>query len=274
MLVRKGLFPVLGEWQGTRETLHAYCKVLGAIRAAFAAEQPRYAHVSLRLYTSGLTTTPIPFPGDAQRSFALSLDLRNHYVLLSTSQGDVQQIRMSEGLTATQLGDELIARLGEFGIKGKVNSKKYKSDAPREYALDQAEAYFAALGHANQAFELFKATVKEPNDPVQLWPHHFDLSFVVLGSKTVKAKEGEFPTQLTIGFSPADESQPGEYFYFNPYPFTDDVAKQTLPAGASWHTASWKGALLPYSEVAGQEDGASRLLAFLQRSYEVQKPLI
>lgn len=274
MVIKKGLFPVLGDWEPTRETLHAYCKVLGAIRAAFAPEQPRFAHVSLRLYTSGLTTTPIPFPGDAQRSFALSLDLRNHYVLLSTSLGDVQQIRMSEGLTATQLGEELTGKLAELGVKGKINAKKYKGDEPRHYALDQAEAYFAAIGHANQAFELFKATVNEPTDAVQLWPHHFDLSFIVLGSKTVKTEEGEFPSQLTIGFSPADSSQPGEYFYFNPYPFNEEVTQQPLAAGASWHTASWKGALLPYSEVAGKEDGAERMQEFLKRCYEIQKPTI
>lgn len=274
MSLGKSTFPVLGEWSSTRETLHAYCKVLGAIRAAYAAEQPRYAHVSLRLYTAGLTTTPIPFPSDPKRTFALSLDLRNHYVLLSTSGGDVQQIRMSEGLSATQLGDELISKLSEMGVKGKVNSKKYKSDEPREYALDEAERCFAALSHAGQIFEAFKSGLKEETDLVQLWPHHFDLSFVVLGKKTVKEKEGEFPSQLTIGFSPADSSQAAEYFYFNPYPFEDSVIQQALPAGASWHTASWKGALLPYSEVAGKDDGAVTVQGFLQRCYEVQKPLI
>lgn len=270
----KGQFPVLSEWRATRETLHAYCKVLGTIRSAFAPELPRYAHVSLRLYTSGFTTTPIPHPGDGKRTFALSLDLRNHYVLLSTGEGEVQQIRMSEGLTATQLGDELIAKLAGLGIRGKVNAKKYKNDERRDYALDEAERYFMAANHAGQVFEQFKSSLKEETEPVQLWPHHFDLSFVVLGKKTVKEAEGEFPSQLTIGFSPADSSQTAEYFYFNPYPFEDSVTQQALPEGASWHTASWKGALLPYKEVAGKEDGAGRLQEFLKRCYEAQRALI
>jgi hypothetical protein len=273
-IATKGQFPVLGEWSGTRETLHAYCKVLGTIRAAYAPEQPRFAHISLRLYTAGLTTTPIPFPEDGMRTFALSLDMRNHYVLLSTSQGDVQQIRMSEGLTATQLGEALQSKLSALGLKAKINAKKYKSDEPREYALDQAESYFAALTHSGQVLETFRSEIREETDAVQLWPHHFDLSFVALGKKTVKEKEGEYPSQLTVGFSPADSSQPAEYFYFNPYPFDDSVTQQSLPAGASWHTASWKGALLPYSEIAGKEDGAEKLHGFLRRCYDVEKNLI
>jgi hypothetical protein len=216
----------------------------------------------------------MPYPEDAKRTFALSLDLRNHYVLLSTGEGEVQQIRMSEGLTATQLGDELVGKLAGLGIKGKVNAKKYKNDEPREYALDEAERYFAALSHAGQTFEAFRSGLKDETDPVQLWPHHFDLSFVVLGKKTVKEAEGEYPSQLTIGFSPADSSQPAEYFYFNPYPFDASVTQQALPAGAAWHTASWKGALMSYSQVAGKDDGAEQLQSFLQGCYAVEKPLI
>jgi hypothetical protein len=274
MATGKAPFPELGDWRGTRETLHAYCKVLGTIRAAFAPEEPRYAHISLRLYTSGLTTTPIPTPGKPGETFALSLDLRNHYVLLSTSGGEVQQIRMSEGLSATQLGEELIGKLDALGIKGKVNAKKFHNDGRREYALDEAERYFAALTRAGQVFEQFRAGLSGAADPVQLWPHHFDLSFVLLGSKTVKEKDADYPSQITVGFAPADSSTPTEYFYCNPYPFEKSVTEGDLPAGARWHTNGWNGALYPYGEVAGKADGAERLLQFLQAAYAAEKSYI
>ncbi len=216
----KVLFPKLVGWKATRQTLHAYCKVLGAIRATFTPEQPRYQHVSLRLYTSGLTTTPIPHPADAKRTFALSLDLRNHYVLLSTSEGEVQQMRMSEGLSATQLGDELLSKLADLGVKGKVNKTKYKDDAPREYALDEAERFFTALSHIGHIFEQFKAPLKSENDPLQFWPHHFDLSFILLGNKTVKTVDDGGQSQITFGFAPEDPGQPISYLSFNPFPFS------------------------------------------------------
>lgn len=270
----KVLFPKLSGWKATRETLHAYCKVLGAIRAGFAPELPRYQHVSLRLYTSGLTTTPIPHPEDATRTFALSLDLRNHYVLLSTSEGEVQQIRMSEGLSATQLGEELLGKLADLGVKGKVNKTKYKDEAPREYALDQAEHFFTALSHINQIFEHFKADLKGETDPVQFWPHHFDLSFILLGSKTVTSVEDGGQSQITFGFAPEDPGQPSPYFYVNPYPFEENVTHHKLPPGASWHTAVWQGALLPYTEITEKDNGAERILEFLRTAFEAEKELI
>jgi hypothetical protein len=267
-------FPKLVGWKPTRDTLHAYCKVLGAIRAAYTPEQPRYQHISLRLYTSGVTTTPIPIPGNERQTFALSLDLRNHYVLLSTSEGAVQQMRMSEGLSATQLGEELLGRLAALGINGKVNKKKYEDDAPRAYVLESAEHFFTALSHVGQIFEQFKAGLDGQTDPIQFWPHHFDLSFILLGNKTVKTVEDSGQSQITVGFAPEDPGQPSAYFYVNPSPFEETVTHKKLPAGASWHTAAWQGALFPYSEIAESEDGVARVTGFLQAAYEAEKELI
>lgn len=267
-------FPKLSGWKDTRETLHAYCKVLGAIRSAFAPEQPRHQHVSLRLYTAGLTTTPIPHPADPKRNFALSLDLLNHYVLLSNSEGAVEQFRMSECLTATQLGELLMAKLEEWGIQGKVSGEKYQNDEERQYSLDAAERYFTALSRVGHIFDQFHAGLKEEKDPLQFWPHHFDLSFVAFGKKIVNTVEGDFPSQITVGFAPDDPGQPSPYFYVNPFPFEESVTHSKLPGGASWHTAIWQGALLPYPEVAEKADGEERLLGFLQAAYDIEKDLI
>ena len=261
-------------WKATRDTLHAYCKVIGAIREAFSPAQPRYQHLSLRLYTSGLTTTPILFPGDKTRTFALSLDLRNHYLLLSTSDGKVEQFRLSEGVTATELGEVLLEKLAALGIKGKVDKKKYKNDDPRSYELDWAQKFFTALNHVGQLFEQQKAGTTGKTDPIQFWPHHFDLSFIVLGNKKVTTIEDGGNSQITIGFAPEDPGQPSAYFYVNPYPFEEALTHKALPAGASWHTAVWQGALFPYSEIAEKEDGAERILGFLQAGYEAGKEVI
>lgn len=273
-MMNKSPFPKLVDWRETRETLHAYCKVLGAIRAAFASELPRYQHVSLRLYTAGLTTTPITHPADPARNFSLSLDLRNHYVLLSTSEGEVQQIRMSEGLSASQLGELLIDKLGERGVEGKIDKKKYSDDEPRAYALDAAERYFTALSHIGRLFEQVRGELPGEKDPVQFWPHHFDLSFILLGNKTVTTMEGDYPSQITFGFAPDDPGQPSPYFYVTPFPFEESITHQKLPHGAVWHTALWQGALLPYAELAEKTNSEDRILEFLRSAYSVEKGLI
>jgi len=258
----KTIFPVFGDWRGTRETLHAYCKVVSAIRAAFTPEQPHHAHLSLRVYTSGLTTTPISFPEDPAQTFALSLDLRNHYLILSTSGGQVQQIRLSEGLSGTQLGDELVARLAELGVQGKVSQKSYHNDGRREYALDDAERFFAAITRANQVFEQARKQLGQDSETVQLWPRQFDLAFHCPSS----AEQG-----ITFGFATHSGN---EYFYASPQPFDKALTQRELPAGAHWNTEGWKGARLPYTAVAGQPDGAERLLAFLLATHQLLRPTL
>ncbi|MCW5877164.1 MAG: hypothetical protein KIS85_09850 [Anaerolineales bacterium] len=270
----KSTFPPLTPWDETRETLHAYAKVLGAIRAAFSPPQPRHEHTSLRLYTAGLTTTPIPHPLNSSRSFSLSLDLRNHYVLLSTSEGEVQQWRISEGLSANKLAEQLSAKLAEMDVQGKLNKRKYASDRPHSYALDEAERYFAVLSQAGRLLEEWRGELGGESTALQVWPKLFDLSFALLGNKTVKIADGEQQSQILFGFAPAARGLPGAYFFANPLPFDESLLAQPLPEGASWHTAGWEGAMLPYAEVAGSPDAAARILAFLRGAYELQKQLV
>jgi hypothetical protein len=273
-LVTKSPFPKLGGWIETRETLHAYCKVLGAIRAAFTPELPRYQHVSLRLYTAGLTTTQIPHPADPAAYFSLSLDLRNHYVLLSSSDGSVHQTRISDGLSASQLGEQLLAKLAHLGVQGKVDETRFADDEPRRYALDSAERYFTALSHAGRIFEQFRTEIPGDHDPVQLWPHHFDLAFVILGTQMVSSVDGELPSQITVGFAPNDPGQPSPYFYVSPFPFEETLTHNNLPKGAVWHTAVWQGALLPYAEIADAADAEERVLDFLRAAYGCEKSIL
>ncbi len=274
LMAGKNPFPKLGDWDDTLETLHAYAKVLGAIREAYTPERPRFQHISLRMYTAGLTTTPIPHPKDANRNFSLSLDLRNHYVLLSTSEGEVKQIRISEGLSANQLFEKLKTELNGLGIKGKVKRKKFASDTPHTYALDEAERYFAALSHVSHLFEQFRMEIPGQKEPVQFWPHHFDLSFSLLGNKMVHTVDGNFPSEITFGFAPPDRGQPTSYFYVKPFPFEDTVIRYELPDGAVWHTAVWQGAMLPYASVADKKDAEERILKFLNAAYQAEKKLI
>lgn len=259
-------FPKLTAWDETRETLHAYARVLGAVRAAFTPEQPRHEHGSLRLYTSGLTTTPIPHPLNTSRNFSLSLDLRNHYVLFSTSEGDVHQWRISEGLSATKLGEQIIAKLAEMDVHGKINQRKFASERPNSYAFDESERYFGILSQVGRLFENFRETLPGEKSPVLVWPKLFDLSFALLGA--------DLDSQIVFGFNPAGAVIDGAYFFVSSTPQQPDQLSQALPAGARWHTDGWQGALLPYAEVADKADAAQRIRGFLQAVYELQKSIL
>ncbi|MEX2143052.1 MAG: DUF5996 family protein, partial [Anaerolineales bacterium] len=198
----------------------------------------------------------------------------NHYVLLNTSDGNVHQIRISEGLTATQLGEKLAAQLADLGVQGSIDTTRFADDNPRLYALDIAERYFMALNSAGRILEQFRAEIAGERDPLQLWPHHFDLAFVVLGNKKVSSVDGDFSSQITVGFAPNDPGQPSPYFYVTPFPFEEKLTHNKLPDGAVWHTAVWQGALLPYPEIAERDDAETQIMGFLRAAYEYEKEVI
>jgi hypothetical protein len=181
---------------------------------------------------------------------------------------------MSEGWSADQLGEELLGKLAKMGVHGKVNKEKYANSETRGYALDAAGNYFTALTHMGRILEQFRSGLPGEKDPLQFWPHGFDLAFILLGSKQVKTMEGESTSQITFGFFPDDPGQPTPYVYATPFPFEEGVTHNKLPDGAVWHTAVWQGALLPYPEVAEKEDGEKRVLEFLEAAYKSEKPLI
>jgi hypothetical protein len=202
------------------------------------------------------------------------LDLRNHYVLLSNSDGGVHQTRISEGLSGSQLGELMVGKLADLGVHGKVDQTRFAHDGPHEYSLDMAERYFTALSHVGRILEQFRAELPGKPDPVQFWPRHFDLAFVILGEKQVITVEGEQPSQITVGFSPDDPGQPSPYFYMSPFPFEETLTHHELPDGAVWHTAVWQGALLPYAEIAERKDAETRILDFLRSAYQAEKDII
>lgn len=272
------MFPVLREWETTRNALHAYTKVLGAIRASFSEPHPKWWHVSLRPYTSGLSTTNIPHPSKEGQTFSISLELRNHYVLFSNSEGFVEQIRISDGPSPNQLFDGLCKMMVEDGIECQADNSKFENAEQQDYSIDKAEKYFLALSRSVNVMHEIKAGVRLETSPVQLWPHHFDLSFEIFGDKDVAYEEDgqskSAKSQIGIGFAAFDAAHPDPYFYVNPFPFDDKITQEPLAPGAHWHLEGWKGACLPYAKLVEAEDGEQLLKDYLLGAIAIEKSLI
>ena len=66
--------------------------------------------------------------------------------------------------------------------------------------------------------------------------------------------------QMNFGFLFGDAGIPEPYFYVTAYPFPDAFASLPLPAGATWYTKDFHGAVLPYRELLKSEDPTSYLL--------------
>ncbi|HRQ42677.1 MAG TPA: DUF5996 family protein [Chloroflexota bacterium] len=270
------LFPPLDGFEPTRQTLHLYSQAVGVVPRARGIAHPKWWHISLKIRPDGLETDNVPLPGGG--ILTLRLDLRQHRIVLETSQGDVRSFSMAAGLTGTEMGDVVITAVAEFGLTGDYARAKFVSDEPRSYDPDQARRYFDLLVEIDRIFKTHKATLKGETGPVQVWPHGFDLAFEWFGARTVTHEEHgkvqEFPAQLNLGFYPGNADTP-PYFYSNPFPFAaEHLLDKPLPEDARWHTEGWQGTWLPYAALVNVANAEQRLRDYAQAVYDLAAPTL
>jgi hypothetical protein len=82
----------------------------------------------------------------------------------------------------------------------------------------------------------------QQNEPILIWPHHFDTGFYV----TPTTKLG-----IGFGFAMEDEMAKAPYFYISGYALNGEINYSTIPKleKGRWETAGWKGAILPITEI-------------------------
>jgi hypothetical protein len=84
---------------------------------------------------------------------------------------------------------------------------------------------------------------------IQLWPEHFDAAFECLKDER----------RAVFGASPGDAAVPEPYLYVLPEQF--DLA----PPSEFWNASSFRGAILPLSELVDADDQRAAALGFLRR---------
>jgi hypothetical protein len=272
---KTAIFPDLSGFEATRDTLHAYSKVVGLVPRVHARPHPQWWHISLKVQPKGLFTSRMSLPQGGE--FWLVMDLFEHEVRLETTEGFVMSFSMTEGDTASEFGDQVLSALAHLGLEGAYDRQKFASDSPRPYDAEMAREYLNVLLEIDRIFKLHRSTLEGKSSPVQLWTHGFDLSFEWFGSRIVEQEEGgevkQYPAQLSLGFSPGEPYHPAPYFYSNPWPFEKEtLLAQPLPSGARWFTDGWQGSLLPYSTQVGKEDAEDRLLEYARTVFSISQP--
>lgn len=255
----------------TRATLHAYAHAIAALPRVHALAHPKWWHISLRVRPDGLATEAMALPGGG--AAYVRMDPRTSLIVLETSGGETRGFPMNAGLTATEMGDALIAAAADFGLTGEYDRSRFESAEARPYSEVGALQLFQVLVAVEGVLAAHRNRIRGDIGPVQLWPHGFDLAFEWFGTRTVRTTEAgepsEAPAQINLGFDPAGDA----YFYSNPWPFdAETLLKLALPSGARWHTDGWQGSILPYAEVVGRAGGAKRVLDYAESVFEAASP--
>ncbi len=239
-------FPDLGDWHDTRRSLHAWSKLLSAVRGALGEPHPHWWHTSLTVTRRGLTTGPLG--GDDPAAQAVELDLQRHESRVHTGDRIVGSLSLTELPAVDRLAGWLLDHLeSERARAVESAAEKWRDDSPRLYDPAAAERYLRAVHASANVLAAVRDGIGGSRGPVQFWAHHFDVSFELFGDRLIAGEGEDQPSQIGFGFFPGDDSDPRAYFYGTPWPFAEGLLDTPLPPPASWQDEPWAGARLPYS---------------------------
>jgi hypothetical protein len=232
----------------------------------------------LQVVPQGLTTTAIPISdADDDATFEMVLDLQQAQLLLITSRRESRQLPLT-GQPVKEFCDTTLAALAQLGIAVEIDRSLFADESLGVVDRAAAKNCGQALVNIDRVFKQFKAELSGETGPVQLWPHHFDLALLWFSGRKVPGvdptDEENADEQMNFGFSTGDEGMPAPYFYATAYPWPAGITDAALPAGAVWHTESWKGALLMYESLVGADQPEEKLLAYLRAAYRAGSNLM
>ena len=255
----------LTDWNPTRDTLHQYARIIGKIRSRYMPKSKQWWHITLNVSARGMTTTPFPIAG---QNLELTLDLAAHRLVIDSSDGWSAALSLADQ-RAAGLCSRITTTLAATGIDLEPDLlAAFDGEEILPYDIEAIGRFRRVISWVDAAFKTFKGGLREETSPVQIFPHHMDLSMNWFSGRLVPgvdpADEENADEQMNFGFVTGDGSIPDAYFYTTAYPAPDNWSDSGLPEGAYWHTEGWTGAVLPYAAVTASDQPLELLLDYLR----------
>jgi Family of unknown function (DUF5996) len=273
-------------WRDTYETLHLWSQVIGKVRLARTPWLNHSWHVALYVTARGLTTSPIP---DGTSTFEIELDLIDHTLRISTSNGAERQFALA-GQSVASFYAAVMAALAELGIRVVINEMPSELPEPIKfsqdhrhatYDADAARRFFQILANADRVFKQFRTGFLGKASPVHFFWGSFDLAVTRFSGRRAPRHPGGVPhlpdavtreayshEESSAGFWPGSGAIDYPAFYSYAYPEPAGFRTARVRPEAAFFSESLGEFILPYDAVRMSSKPEQTLLDFLQSTYE------
>jgi hypothetical protein len=272
-------------WRETYETLHLWTQIVGKIRLARSPWLNHSWHVALYVTARGLTTSPIP---DGARVFQIDLDLIDHTLRISTSDGATRQLALA-GQSVASFYTAIMADLAKLGIRVAIDEMPNELPEPIRFSQDNRHAsydpdavrrFLQILVNADRVFKQFRTAFLGKASPVHFFWGSFDLAVTRFSGRRAPRHPGGVPhlsdevaceayshEVSSAGFWPGSGAIDYPAFYSYAYPEPAGFRTTRVRPEAAFFSEGLSEFILPYDAVrtAAQPDQA--LLEFLQSTY-------
>jgi hypothetical protein len=273
-------------WRETYATLHLWTQIVGKIRLVRTPWLNHSWHVTLYVTARGLTTSPIP---DGNKTFQIDLDLIDHHLRISTSDGARRQFALA-GQSVASFYQAIMADLAELGIHLEIDEMPSELPEPVKFSLDTKHAsydpdavgrFFQILVNVDRVFKQFRTGFLGKASPVHFFWGSFDLAVTRFSGRRAPRHPGgvpNLPDEVTCDAYSHEESSGGFWpgsgaidypaFYSYAYPEPAGFRTTKVKPEAAFFSEALGEFILPYDAVRTAMAPDQALLDFLQSTYE------
>jgi len=275
----------LTAWQDTCTTLQLWTQVVGKIRLAHAPMINHWWQVPLYVTSRGLTTSPIPY---GSRSFQIDFDFLDHRLLILTSDGAIETIKLASQSVA-DFHSEVMGRLRALGLETHIWTMPV--EIPDAVPFDQdhdhasydpvyAQRFWRSLVQADRLLTLFRSRFLGKVSPVHFFWGSFDLAVTRFSGRIAPPLSSDSPhlgrwvmqeayshEVSSCGYWPGNGGFGKAAFYSYAYPEPKGFGAAPIRPEGAFYNEDLGQFLLPYDAVRQAPSPDDAVMDFLQRSY-------
>jgi hypothetical protein len=273
-------------WRDTYATLHLWTQIIGKIRLVRTPWLNHSWHIALYVTPRGLTTSPIP---DGPRTFQIDLDLVDHALKISTSDGAKQQFALA-GQSVASFYAAIMAALADLDIHVAIDEMPNELPEPIRFSQDRQHAsydpdavqrFLRILVNADRVFKQFRTGFLGKASPVHFFWGSFDLAVTRFSGRRAPRHPGGVPhlsdavaseayshEVSSAGFWPGGGAIDYPAFYCYAYPEPAGFRTAKVRPEAAFFSEALGEFILPYDAVRTAASPDEALLEFLQSTYE------
>lgn len=269
----------LAEWEDTYHTLHMWTQIAGKVRLDLAPLQNHWWNSALYVNTRGLTTSPIPYQGEA---FEIQFDFVNHRLEILTSFGRDQSLAL-EPKSVAVFYREFLSALRAAGIEIIIDPKPQEVPEPipldqdeihRSYDAEYANRLWRILLSTTLVLEEFRARYLGKASPVHFFWGSFDLAYTRFSGRVAPPRKGIITSEAyshecsSVGWWPGGGAVKGPAFFAYTAPAPEGYSEQRLRPEASFYHGQLREFVLMYDDVRSASSPRDAILDFAQSAYE------
>ena len=281
----------LEAWSDTYATLHRWLQIVGKIRLRYTPPVNHSWHATFYVTARGLTTSLIPYGGQA---FEIIFDFIDHRLILEASDGRLVAIPLEPQSVAT-FYQRVLLEAESLGWPVRISRRPNEivdaipfdeDDIHRAYDRDYATRFWQVLVQSDRVLKQFRGRFIGKCSPVHVFWGGPDMAVTRFSGRVAPEHPGGIPNLpdavtreayshevSSCGFWPGGGPVPYPAFYAYAYPEPPGFGGAAVKPSKAFYSPDLREFILPYDTVRESATPDETLLDFLQSTYEAAADL-